>query len=220
MVRRNGFRISAVVMAATAALGTGALVNTAAATPPDPGVIYADVDGDRAIDRISLERAADGMWLARADLASGRTITAPLADDDRIELVGLRATDVNSDGAAEIIAPMSVGANTVQDAMLVHRPDGLGPVTQPDGTELRLAEGGGVAMVNGYGCDADHDGRSLQVVSAALQPDSRTLYDGARVTYLVSSGGVATPTHVTHIVDAERDSPSLETDPASCAPVR
>ena len=203
------------------ALAAGVATAAPAAATPPAEVVQGDLDGDGVADRASLVPAPAGGWELRVELATG-SVSATLADDDRIPEVGLRVTDVDADGTDEVLAPVSVGANTVAyQVFLYDRAVGLVPLSRPDGHPFALYEGGGVAAVNGYACPTDHDERVLGVVGATLKdgesPGGEPRYEGYRTIYAVADGFV-TPVHHTPIVDAARTDPVLETDPATCAP--
>lgn len=208
------------ILAATAAL-TALTAGVATADPAPTDVVQGDVDGDGVLDRAAVVPDPAGGYVLRVDLATGSE-TAALPDDDRIPGVGLRVTDLDVDGVAEIVAPVSVGANTVAYQVFLLEPGtGLVALSRPDGHPFALYEGGGVSAVNGYGCYTEHDGRFLGVVGATLRegvpPGGELRYEGFRTTYAVADSFV-TVVHTDRIEDAAATDPILQTDPQDCAP--
>lgn len=207
---------------AAAALGA-ASVGTATASPSMPGeavTVYADLDGNAVVDPVTLATVEGGAFELTTTI-DGTTYQAGVGDGTQQPLVDPRPVDVNSDGVDEVLVPEFVGANTLTFHVWAYDPTrGLYEITTPDGAPLAVYEGGGVAASSGYECPADHDGRTLDLVSGAVpgSPDPDDLrYDGERVTYDVR-GGVAGRVHVTPFTGVTRDDPVIATDPATCAP--
>jgi hypothetical protein len=207
--------------ATVVALATGVATAAPAAAQPPIGTVQGDFDDDGVIDQASLVRSPAGGWELLVELATGR-MSAALPADDRIPEVGLRVTDLDANMAAEVLTPVSVGANTTTYQVFNYMPDrGLAPLTRPDGDPFELHEGGGVAAVSGYACPLDDGLWVLAVVGATMKdggtPGGEPRYEGYRSIYAVADG-VVTPIDETRISDASGTDPVLVTDPATCAP--
>jgi len=212
---------------ATAALEVASTASTAVPpgeAPADPApvdVTWADLDDDGANDRITVQADPGGGWQLRADLASG-TVTAMLpSDQPEVLEADRRVSDVDGNRVAEVVVPVSIGANAVASAIYLYDGEvGLVPVSGPDGHPFFVYEGGGATAVNGYECADDHDGRSLGLLGVTLRedlpPGAPPRYSGTYVAHAVVDG-VVTPLESTAIDDVAADDPLLQTDPASCA---
>jgi hypothetical protein len=210
------------LLTATAvALAAGVATAAPAIAQPAAGTVQGDFDDDGVADQASLVRSPAGGWELRVELATGR-VSAALPADDRIPEEGLRVTDLDANAAAEVLAPVSVGANTTTYRVFAYEPDrGLVPLIHTDGDPFELYEGGGVSAVNGYACPLDHGEWVLAVVGATLKdggsPGGEPRYEGYRSIYTVADG-VVTQIDQTRISDASATDPVLATDPATCAP--
>lgn len=206
------------VLSGTAALAM--LLSCAApvwAQEPAPArsEITADVDGDGRNDPITLRQVSAETMLLRAGLDE-EFVDTTVAGNAR----GQRPvpSDVNGDGADEVLVPEAVGANTITYTAWAYTPEaGLHPVRTADGAPLRLHEGGGATAVSTYGCAPANADRQLVSVNA-YESGPEAAYQGDRVTYSVRAS-VATVVDEVTIADAQRDDPALQADPATCAPL-
>lgn len=186
-----------------------------AAEPDRPAYVEADLDGDGALDPVTLHQVTPESMLLRVGLAEEpEEVTVPGNARD----LAPRVVDLDSDGRDELLVPESVGANTIIFTPWGYAPGaGLRPTVDESGAPWRVAEGGGVSAISGYGCVADHDGRQAVLVDARLDDDAEDRYSGSRTVYTIEDG-VATPTASTPVEAAPREDPLLQVDPATCAP--
>ncbi|WP_156756638.1 hypothetical protein [Actinokineospora pegani] len=134
---------------ATVTFGLVGLVGSASA---DPVTATADLDGDGVADTVTARTVpGDPTRQQITATVNGREYTAT-GDSDPNGVQPLRVTDVNRDGANEVITTGYLGANTVTMTIWVLHNDSLQAVFGPAGEPFYLYEGGGVSQVNGYSC--------------------------------------------------------------------
>jgi hypothetical protein len=181
----------------------------------------ADVDGDGAANRVTLQQVAPGTQLLRVGLAD-EFVDARVSGHEAVPLIVPFVVDVNGDGRDELVLATSLGANTTTFEVWSLDDGRLHAVTTEDGAPWRLYEGGGVSAIGAYGCVPGTPGRQLRDVQARLDDaasgDGTTRYDGAVVTYAVA-GGVAHPAATESLQGVTRDDPRVQVDPATCTPL-
>lgn len=178
--------------------------------------VSADMNGDGVLDKATVAPVPGTdreqllvvtvgrvSYVAHVPLSSSGGIQAP------------RVTDVDGDGRAELVVTESVGANTFGYTLWV-LDHGLHHVTQPDGSPLRLWEGGGISAISRYGCEVAGGQRRLFTVGAQLVDWDNGVYVGTRDTYQLYDGGVVRMTSRANI-SGTRDAAALAADPATCA---
>ncbi|GAB1515742.1 hypothetical protein [Actinophytocola sp. KF-1] len=181
----------------------------------DVQTVYADLNGDGRMDRVTL-RTVDGNMDEQVLTArvGGKRLTATVSSSLIAGTQPMRVVDVDADGRDEVVVTEMVGANTDHYGVWGLHGTALTPVKLADGTPLRLMEGGGLAAIVRYGCVDDHDGRQLIQVSGQAVDLDYTRYEGEYVAYVVD-GGVAT--EVARVpVSGPRDTPGFQADPALC----
>lgn len=194
---------------------------TAQADELETKTIQADVDGDGNLDQVTLsEISADSQKLVFS-VPQGE-IAVTIAGDSSFPLQEPRRVDVNGDGQHEVLVAEFVGANTVTFNGWYFDVDRnkIFPTSTPDGSRLKIYEGGGVSAINGYSCvgHPDTGARDLSTVEARLvdTPGDQPVFDGARTTYHVD-GGIAREIDRLEFTGVGPDDPRLATEPQSCA---
>ncbi|WP_424189245.1 hypothetical protein ACOBQX_12325 [Actinokineospora sp. G85] len=159
----------------TVAFGLVGLVGNASANPV---TATADLNGDGVADTITAQSVSgDPTRQQITATVNGREYTAT-GDSDPNGVQPLRVTDVNQDGANEVVTTGYLGANTVTMSIWVLHNDSLQAVFGPAGEPFYLYEGGGAAQVNGYSCaegtlqvtagDADNPGEQNPTYSGEV----------------------------------------------------
>jgi hypothetical protein len=181
----------------------------------------ADVDGDGAANRVTLQQVAPGTQLLRVGMPE-EFLGARVEGDESLPLIVPFVVDVNGDGRDEVVLATSLGANTNTFEVWSVDDGRLHAVTTEDGRPWRFHEGGGVSAIGAYGCAPGTPGRRLRTVQARLDDaasgDGTPRYDGAVVTHAVA-GGVAHPAATEPLQDVTRDDPRVKADPATCTPL-
>lgn len=148
----------------------------------------ADLNGDGTLDLVTLTPAAgDPGTQILTGAVGAKRYTAAIPMDESFGVRPLRVGDVDGNGRADIIVTEIVGANTEWFSVWELGRRWL-PVRDPDGTELQLAEGGGIASIVRYGCEVVGGRRQLFTVMASLEDWDTMIYDGEKVTYVVDDG--------------------------------
>jgi VCBS repeat protein len=172
------------LFAAILALATPA---TALATPsPSPTLmsVRADLNGDGALDLVTVRQApGDPSTQIVTGTVGGRRYDAFVPLDSAIGVRPLRVGDVDGNGRADIFVTEVVGANTEWLSVWELGQRWL-PVRHPDGQQVQLFDGGGIASIVRYGCEVVDGRRELFTVAAELDWDTG-IYSGEKVNYVV-----------------------------------
>lgn len=175
-----------------------------------------DLNDDGRQDLATLEPVGDGSQQLLRFIVDGRTAEAVLPGDSSAGARPMRMTDINGDGAQELVVTESVGANTETLAVADLGPDGtVRTLTTSDGERLELYEGGGIAARSGYECAPAGNARML-ITLGATNEGPASAYDGSRIGYEVRDG-VATRIDEVPFEGVGQDDPVLQVDPASCS---
>ena len=205
----------ALTTAAFAALTVGA--GTAAATAGDVRVA-ADLDGDGVDERVVI-RAAGTAEQQIVTTVDGQRHAVSVPGDTRGAVIAPRVTDIDGNGAEELVLTEYVGANTDTFDVWAYMDGALYSFGTENGDAVRLYEGGGISARSGYTCEEVGGVRQLVVLSARIDDDSwdDPTYTGSWTYYRIEDG-TATPsgTEVT-FTSVGADSPLLAPDSAACA---
>lgn len=209
---RKTIALTAAVLAAMTA-GAG----TAAATAGDVRVA-ADLDGDGVDEQVTV--AAAGTEKQRiVTTVDGQPLSVSVPGDTMGAVIAPRVTDIDGNGAEELVLTEYVGANTDTFGIWAYMDGALYSFGTDNGEPVRLYEGGGISARSGYTCEEVGGVRRLVVLSAQIDDDSwdDPAYTGSWTYYRVEDG-TATPsgTEVT-FTSVGADSPLLSPDSAACA---
>ena len=141
-----------------------------AGTPVASSTSSADVDGDGALDQVTVygtgSAANPEPWRIRVDTAAGEALDSPLAVDPNAAGASIGGADVDGDGATdELFVAVGVGASTVIVAIytlvgcdLVQTTNGGAPIGFPIG--------GSVQNLGGLQClDTDANGVNNTIIA-------------------------------------------------------
>ena len=183
----------------------------------------ADVDGDGRLDGVTLrEVSADSQTLTFG--LADEQVQITIAGDARYPLQTPRPVDVNSDGSHEVTVPEFIGANTITSNIWRYdvQRGKIFPVSNPDGSRLKVYEGGGASARSGYNCFdyPDTGARDLETLEARMvgTSDGSPLFNGVRTRYHVVYGIATQVKRVEYEAIAGTD-PRLDSDPRSCGAV-
>jgi hypothetical protein len=193
------------------------LPGAATAVPDEDVLAAADLDGDGADEQITIRAAgtADQRIVTEVD---GREVAADAPADTRSQVREPRVTDLDGNGAEELVLTELTGANTETFDVWAYVDGALRSLGAGNMEKLRLYEGGGVAARSGYTCENVAGGRQLVVLSAEVDDATAAepTYSGDW-TYYRLQDGTATPTGsaVTFTAVGAR-SALLSPDPGAC----
>ena len=141
-----------------------------AGTPVASSTSSADVDGDGALDQVTVygtgSAASPAPWRVRVDTAAGESVDSPLDVDPGAASIPIGGADVDGDGATdELFVAVGSGASTVIVAIyaligcdLVQTTNGGAPIGFPIG--------GSVQNLGGLSClDTDANGVTNTIVA-------------------------------------------------------
>lgn len=209
---RKTIALTAAVLAA-ATVGAG----TAAATAGDVRVA-ADLNGDGVDEQVTV-RAAGTEKQRIVTTVDGQRLTVSAPADTLGAVIAPRVTDIDGNGAEELVLTEYVGANTDTFGVWAYMDGALYSFGTDNGEAVRLYEGGGISARSGYTCEEVGGVRQLVVLSAQIDDDSwdDPAYTG-RWTYYRVEDGTATPSGTeVAFTSVGADSPLLAPDSAACA---
>ncbi|HYQ69520.1 hypothetical protein [Actinophytocola sp.] len=171
-----------------------------ASADDDMSVVYADLNGDHRIDRVTLAQAQDN---PNDQILVGTV--GPTSYYKRIPTGGepvspLRVVDLDQDGRQEVLVTELNGISTSWFGVW-HLNNGYDwqPVLAASGGGFELYEGGGIREISRYGCKQVNGHREVVLLSAQLQdPWEDEIYAGRLQSFTVRNG-VATPTSTTFV---------------------
>ena len=207
---------SGVIASAALAFLTG---GTAAAVPDEDVLAHADLNGDGADETVTIRSAGTAQQELVTEV-DGQRLAASAPADTPSDVRLPRVTDVNGDGAEELVVSELTGANTETFGIWEYVDGTLRQVAGPNGDLLRLYEGGGVTARSGYTCEKFGPGSQLVVLSAEADDTARdTITYTGSWTYYALTDGVATPTGTTvSFTSVSGENPLMNPDNGSCAP--
>ena len=211
---RKTIALAAVTLAATA-VGLGA--GSAAATAPGDVRLAADLNGDGVDEQITVSAAGtDKQQIVTT--VDGQRYTASVPGDTAGAVIAPRVTDIDGNGAEELVLTEYVGANTDTFVVWAYMDGALYSFGADNGDVLRLYEGGGVSARSGYTCEEVGGVRQLVVLSAQIDDSSwdDPTYTGSWTYYRIEDG-TATPngTEVS-FTSVGAESPLLSPDSGAC----
>lgn len=205
IMRKTIALTTAVLAAMTAGAGTAAA---------DDVRVAADLDGDGVDERVTV--LAAGTEAQRiVTTVDGQRLSVSVPGDTMGAVVAPRVTDIDGNGAEELVLTEYVGANTDTFGVWAYMDGALYSFGTENGEALRLYEGGGVSARSGYTCE---DGR-LVVLSARIDDDSwdDPAYTGRWTYYRVEDGTVTPSGTEVGFTSVAADSPLLTPDSTACA---
>ena len=207
-MRRKALRTAAATSATAVGLAL-ILSGTASAAPSQ--TVTADLNGDGTPDSATLT-LTDPSTQTLSMTVNGVTTETATDADPAAGIQPVRVTDVNRDGAQELVVTHSVGANTTF-SLLWDYANGPRAVHTPDGKPLDLVEGGGVGARSGFECA---DPVLITLGATNESPTTEPAYTGQRVAFQVRDG-VATETDTVPFANAPSGDPVVQVDPTTCS---
>jgi hypothetical protein len=213
IMRKTIALTTAALVAATVGLGTG----TASASAKDVRVA-ADLNGDGVDEQVTVRAAgtADQQIVTTVD---GQRHTVSVPADTLGAAITPRVTDIDGNGAEELVLTEYVGANTDTFGVWAYMDGALYSFGTDNGDAVRLYEGGGVSARSGYTCEEVGGVRQLVVLSARIDDDSwdDPTYTGSWTYYRVEDGTASPSGTEVAFTSVGADSPLLAPDSAACA---
>jgi hypothetical protein len=206
----------------TAVLTTGILASAAlafmtngvATAVPDEDVLAAaDLNGDGVEDQVTVRSVgtADQRVVARVD---GKEVAIDAPAETSI-VRPPRVTDLNGDGADELVVREQTGANTEAFGVWDYADGALRQVATKDGHPLKLYEGGGVMARSGYRCE---DGQLVVLrAEADVTTTPKATYTGSWTYYSIADGVVTPSEAEVSFTEVGAESPLLSPDTGTCA---